>query len=86
VRGLTAELEALAVDMYARGLSTRDIEALFADGAGHSLLSRSAVNEITERLWAFLRFRDRPAQSGGSTRRHPQRRTEEGRVSLIFIR
>jgi putative transposase len=38
--------------MYARGLSTRDIEALFADGDGRSLLSRTAVSEITERLWA----------------------------------
>jgi len=47
VRGRTAELEALAVEMYARGLSTRDIEALFADGAGKSLLSRTAVSEIT---------------------------------------
>src|SRR5437763_17080606 len=52
VRGRTAELEALAVEMYARGLSTRDIEALFADADGHSLLSRTAVSEITERLWA----------------------------------
>src|SRR5206468_2828702 len=52
VRGRTAELEALAVEMYARGLSTRDIEALFADGAGKSLLSRTAVSEITDRLWA----------------------------------
>src|SRR6516162_1794897 len=34
VRGRTAELEALAVEMYARGLSTRDIEALFADAEG----------------------------------------------------
>jgi putative transposase len=48
----TAELEALAVEMYARGLSTRDIEALLADESGHSLLSRTAVSEITERLWA----------------------------------
>lgn len=45
-------LEHLAVEMYARGLSTRDIEALFADEAGRSLLSRSAVSEVTERLWA----------------------------------
>lgn len=52
VRGRTEALEALAVEMYARGLSTRDIEALFADGAGRSLLSRTAVSEITERLWA----------------------------------
>ena len=48
----TEELEALAIEMYARGLSTRDIEALFADANGKSLLSRTAVSEITERLWA----------------------------------
>jgi len=52
IRGRTEELESLAVEMYARGLSTRDIEALFADGDGGSLLSRTAVSEITERLWA----------------------------------
>jgi transposase-like protein len=52
VRGRTEELETLAVEMYARGLSTRDIEAVFADTDGRSLLSRSAVSEITERLWA----------------------------------
>jgi transposase-like protein len=48
----TAELEGLAVEMYARGLSTRDIEALLADESGQLLLSRTAVSEITERLWA----------------------------------
>lgn len=52
IRGRTEELEALAVEMYARGLSTRDIEALFADPQGESLLTRTAVSEITERLWA----------------------------------
>jgi putative transposase len=52
LRGRTEELENLAVEMYARGLSTRDIEALFADETGRSLLSRTAVSEITERLWA----------------------------------
>jgi putative transposase len=52
LRGRTEELEDLAVEMYARGLSTRDIEALFADATGKSLLSRSAVSMITERLWA----------------------------------
>ncbi|MGH8569651.1 MAG: IS256 family transposase, partial [Gammaproteobacteria bacterium] len=52
LRGRTEELEALAIEMYARGLSTRDIEALFADDDGRSLLSRTAVSEITERLWA----------------------------------
>ncbi|MBV8571569.1 MAG: IS256 family transposase [Acidobacteriaceae bacterium] len=48
----TEQLEALAVEMYARGLSTRDIEAVFADETGQSLLSRSAVSAVTERLWA----------------------------------
>jgi putative transposase len=52
IGGRTEALEALAVEMYARGLSTRDIEALFADEAGGSLLSRTAVSEVTERLWA----------------------------------
>jgi putative transposase len=49
--GRTAELERLAVEMYARGLSTRDIEAAFRDGEGQSLLSRTAVSQVTERLW-----------------------------------
>jgi transposase-like protein len=52
LRGRTEELEGLAVEMYARGLSTRDIQAPFADATGRSLLSRSAVSQITERLWA----------------------------------
>jgi transposase-like protein len=49
--GRTAELEHLAVEMYARGLSTRDIEAAFRDATGASLLSRTAVSQVTERLW-----------------------------------
>jgi transposase-like protein len=52
VRGRTEMLEELAVEAFARGLSVRDIEALFADENGRSLLSRTAVSEITERLWA----------------------------------
>ena len=51
IKGRTAELERLAVEMYARGLSTRDIEAAFTDDNGTSLLSRSAVSEVTEVLW-----------------------------------
>jgi transposase-like protein len=48
----TEELERLAIEMYARGLSVRDIEAAFTDANGKSLLSKSAVSQITERLWA----------------------------------
>ena len=50
--GRTEALEDLAIEMYARGLSTRDIEACFKDEEGRSLLPRSAVSEVTERLWA----------------------------------
>src|SRR2546425_5653512 len=47
-------LEKLAVEMYARGLSTRDIEDLLkelSDGQEQSLLSKSAVSRVTEVLW-----------------------------------
>jgi hypothetical protein len=52
IRGRTEELERLAVEMYARGLLVRDIEAAFTDEAGRCLLSRTAASELTERLWA----------------------------------
>jgi putative transposase len=52
VRGRSAELERLVVELYARGLSTRDIEATFRDQqTGSCTLSRSAVSQITEALW-----------------------------------
>lgn len=44
-------LQRLATEMYARGLSTRDIEAAFTDASGRCLLSRSAVSELTDTLW-----------------------------------
>lgn len=49
--GRTGELERLAVEMYARGLSMRDIEAAFTDAAGCSVLSRTAASQVAERLW-----------------------------------
>jgi len=49
--GRTEELERLAVEMYARGLSVRDIEAAFTDARGHSVLSKSAASALSERLW-----------------------------------
>jgi transposase-like protein len=51
VRGRTEELESLAVEMFARGLSVRDIEAAFTDDQGRLLLSKTAVSELSERLW-----------------------------------
>ncbi len=50
--GRTRELERLAVELYARGLSTHDIEDAFTDETGRRLLSRAAVSEITEKWWA----------------------------------
>ena len=49
--GRTGALEDLAIELYARGLSTRDIEDTFTDEKGRRLLSRAAVSEITERRW-----------------------------------
>jgi putative transposase len=49
--GRSEELERLAIEMYSRGLSVRDIEAAFVDEAGRCVLSKSAVSLVTERLW-----------------------------------
>jgi transposase-like protein len=51
LRGNSDVLHRLAVEMYVRGLSVRDIEAAFQDATGQPLLSRSAVSELTETLW-----------------------------------
>lgn len=50
-QGRSEALEQLAVEMYARGCSTRDIEETFRGDDGESLLSRTAVSEVTEVLW-----------------------------------
>jgi transposase-like protein len=51
LRGNSDVLERLAVEMYARGLSTRDIEDALEEATGDRLLSRTAVSQITEVLW-----------------------------------
>jgi transposase-like protein len=45
VRGRTEELQALAVETHARGLSTRNIEAVFADAKGPCCTDRSFGDE-----------------------------------------
>ena len=50
--GRSEELERLAVEMYARGLSMRDIEKAFTDESGRCALSKSAASEVAMRLWA----------------------------------
>ena len=49
--GNSEALEALVTEMYARGLSTRDVEDCFRGEDGELLISRTAVSEITDRLW-----------------------------------
>ena len=50
LKGRTGALERMASEMYARGLSTRDIEDVFESATGERLLSRSVVSEVTESL------------------------------------
>ena len=60
LKGRTQALEGLAVELLARGLSVRDIEDAFRDESGRLLLSRTAVSEIGERLWAdYQEFAER---------------------------
>lgn len=51
VKGNSDVFRYLVAEMYARGLSTRDIEATFTDEHGNCLISKSAVSEVTETLW-----------------------------------
>jgi transposase-like protein len=61
LRGNSDVLDYLVTQMYTRGLSTRDIEDSFRDPqTGETLLSRTAVSEITESLWEeYQQFRER---------------------------
>jgi putative transposase len=51
LEGNSEVLERLVAEMYARGLSTRDVEDAFRDATGELLISKSAVSEITDQLW-----------------------------------
>lgn len=56
----TEALKQLAVEAYARGLSTRDIEDALKAATGGPVLSRSGVSEVTEELWAdYQEFQQR---------------------------
>ncbi len=57
LEGNSAALEHLVTEMYARGLSTRDVEECFKDEAtGELMISRTAaVSEITDQLWEDYR-------------------------------
>lgn len=50
-RGHTDCLEKLTTEMYARGLSTRDIEEALLEATGDLILSKSSVSKVSEILW-----------------------------------
>lgn len=50
IHSLEQKVENLAVEMYVRGMSTRDIEDTFIDEDGKTFLSRSTVSNLTEIL------------------------------------
>lgn len=59
LRGRTEVVERLVSEMYAHGLSTRDIEMAFTDATGNCVISKSGVSEVTERLWTeYQSFRE----------------------------
>lgn len=50
--------------MYARGLSTRDIEDALLEATGDMILSKSSVSKVTEILWEdFELFKERDLSS-----------------------
>ena len=51
LNGNSEVLDRLVTEMYARGLSTRDVEDAFRDATGELLISKTAVSEITDQLW-----------------------------------
>jgi transposase-like protein len=51
-KGNTECLEKLTVEMYAKGLSTRDIEDALYEATGDQLLSKSSVSRVSEVLWS----------------------------------
>ena len=60
LRGNTGCLEKLAAEMYARGLSVRDIEDALLEGTGDMVLSKSCVSKVTDILWEdYEGFRQR---------------------------
>lgn len=50
LKGNSDVLEKLALEMYARGLSTRDIEDALQEATGEVVISKSAVSRISEKL------------------------------------
>jgi Transposase, Mutator family len=76
-------LDRLVTEMYARGMSTRDIEDAFRDVTGERLISKSAVSEITDRQGRTTRS-SRPGPAGDRNRVPVHRR--DLRILAVRIR
>jgi transposase-like protein len=64
LQGDSDVLKRLVAEMYAHGLSVRDIEDALQDATGEPLLSRNAVSELSETLWEdYQAFCDRDLSS-----------------------
>lgn len=64
LKGNTEVLEKLTIEMYARGLSTRDIEDALLEATGDMVLSKTAVSEVTEQMnEEFEAFQNRDLSS-----------------------
>jgi transposase-like protein len=50
IKSLTPELKRLAIEMYVRGMSTRDIEEALKGPDGTTLISKDGVSDVTEAL------------------------------------
>ena len=50
-KGHTDLLDGLVMEMYARGLSTRDIEDTLVMLTGEQVLSKSSISRVTDALW-----------------------------------
>jgi transposase-like protein len=60
VARIADRVKTLALEMYVRGLSTRDVEQAFVTERGESVLSRSAMSRLAERLYDdYLTFSKR---------------------------
>lgn len=57
---LSEKVKMMAVEMYVRGLSTRDIEATLQEPNGKPMFSRSMISALAERLYQQYReFQER---------------------------
>lgn len=60
LRGNTECLQKLAAEMYARGLSTRDIEDAMIEATGDMVISKASVTRVAKILWEdYERFQKR---------------------------